>query len=117
MVLRNTIFAFLALIILTSCDPSRPDKKCSVTIDYSPPINYVDGTPLVLTDIGKFTIYVKDGGHILDNNLMIVDVMDVNLTMWTITITEDDIILYLHMTATTLEGEESAVSNTATKLC
>lgn len=113
----------LVTLLLAGCGPGGssielpPEATCSATLTWQAPNDRIDGTPITIEELDKFTIYINRRNSTDPSTVvLIVDLTDTTQQMAEIT----DIPKgqrYFYMTVTDLNGVESPFSNILSKLC
>lgn len=113
----------LPLLLLAGCDlwgdkapPEPPVVDCSAFLQWVAPTERADGTPLLISELSKFTIYVSESSEPEDMLIeMVIDISDPNLISWEVF--ELSHKHWFWVTATDTDNLESGPSNVVDKDC
>jgi hypothetical protein len=106
------------LILLASCvDPVETPTDCIAAVTWQPPSQTLDGSPLTVEELRKFTVFLSSQPDTDDIFKQLqVDITNTYLITWEIKNIPEGA-YYYYMTATDLEGNVSAYSNILFKEC
>lgn len=112
----------LPLLVLLGCEsggdspPEPPVAECSAFLQWVAPTERADGTPLPLSELSKFTVYVSESPEPEDMLIeMIIDISDPNVISWEVFDLSHQ--HWFWVTATDTENRESGPSNVVAKDC
>lgn len=115
----------IPLLFLAGCSggssnapPNAPPiVQCSAFLQWEAPTERADGTPLALSELSKFTIYISESPDPADMLIeLVIDIADANMISWEVrnlTVAQH----FFWVTATDTENRESAPSNVEDKQC
>jgi len=120
--MRLTPLVLLA-IILVACDSDAdhdglpPTATCEILVTWSAPSTRLDGTPITLKELEKYTIYVNLRESTDDSTLvMIADITDTTIESWLLKYVHKGRV-YIYLTVTDTEGRISPYSNMLDIVC
>ncbi len=112
-----------AVLAVSSCGsdgspPSPPSAaNCTAFLQWVPPIERMDGTPLTIAELDKFTIFVSESPDPRDMLItLVVEVTDANMISWEVVALSAEQ-HFFWVTVTDTEGRESGPSNVEDKDC
>lgn len=107
-------------LILAACDGgggTTPTSECSATLTWVAPSHTLDGSPITVGELSKFTIFLSEQPDTEDiYREMEIDINNTFLVTWevkNIPVGQH----YFYMTATDLDDNISAYSNILSKQC
>jgi len=108
------------LILLVGCDggsSTTPTSDCIATVTWEVPTQRMDGTPILIADISKITIYMSEAPF-TDDMYKELEVQILNPMLITWEIKNVDIgEHWFYLTITDTEDNTSAYSNILGKIC
>ena len=117
----------VAVVLLAGCSNGGGDNQsplpmpsptpCSAILEWEPPTQRMDETPITKEEFSKFTIFVADKeGYEQFDLTIVMDISDVYLIQWEVKNLPSGQ-NWFYMTVTDTEGRESGYSNEVSKLC
>jgi len=99
-------------------NPPEPPvaTDCTAFLQWIAPTERMDGTPLLITELSKYTVYVSESPEPLDMLIeMVIEISDPNVISWEVFDLSHP--HWFWVTATDTEGLESGPSNVEGKDC